>query len=86
MDEFRFVPLDRVEVVPAQVESVVGLVRDAPRLARADAVVLVREEAGAPAPYYYVLGNEELDASAQLYREPPRRPDARRSLRPTRRP
>ena len=35
MNGFRFVPLDRCEVVPAQVESLVGLLHDAPRMAPA---------------------------------------------------
>ena len=60
MNGFRFVPLDRCEVVPAQVESVVGLLHDGPRMAHADAFVLVREEAWADAPLYYVFGHEEL--------------------------
>ncbi len=62
MDEFRFVPLDRCEVVPARVESVVELLRDPARLERAEAFVLVREEAWAAAPLYYVFDREELES------------------------
>ena len=75
MDGFRFVPLDRCEVVPAQVESVVGLLHDAPRMAQADAFVLVREESWAAAPFYYVFGHEELGHLLGSADVPNRRPD-----------
>ncbi len=75
MDGFRFVPLDRCEVVPAQVESVVGLLDTTAAMAQADAFVLVREESWAAAPLYYVFGHDELSRPARLGRGSDRRPD-----------